>query len=411
MRWIAFLFATATAPLLVGTVSAHNAPAQVRVTFDAKRIISVNASGLADRSSGRKVTIDDPVRIASVSKLFVAIAVMRLVEAGKLDLNSDVSAYLGFIVRNPNFPSSPVTLEHLLSHTSGLTDDADYIMPLGEGVLAKLNDPKAWGNAHSPGTYFRYTNLNFPVIASVMEAATGERFDTLMKRLVFKPLRIDACFNWTTCSDAKIRRAVVLYGADDSVKRDDMKGVRPPCPTVAAADGRCDLTRYALGSNGGLFSPQGGLRISARDLTRVGQMLLKNGGRYLKPASIDALIEPRWVYEGDGVDRGLTEHGFFCLYGLGIQILGSTAAGCNDDPFGDGHVRYGHAGDAYGLRSGLWIDPKAKTGVAFFITAVPDNAPTGHSTFTAAEEAALQSPPVPPHNGPDTHRVRASPQP
>ena len=140
-------------------------------------------------------------------------------------------------------------------------------------------------------------------------------------------------------------------------------------------------------------------------------MLLKNGGRYLKPASLDALIEPRWVYEGDGVDRGATEHGFFCLYGLGIQILGSTAAGCNDKLFGDGHIRYGHAGDAYGLRSGLWIDPKAKTGVAFFITAVPDEAPKGRSAFTATEEAALRSPSVPPHNGQDTHRARVSQQP
>ncbi|MEQ1547532.1 MAG: serine hydrolase domain-containing protein [Chakrabartia sp.] len=409
MRWIAFLFATATASLIAGT--AHAQAAQLRVTFDSKHITSVRTSGLADQSSGRRVTIDDPVRVASVSKLLVALGVMRLVEAGKLDLNRDVSAYLGAIVRNPNFPDTPVTLEYLLSHTSGLTDDADYIIPLGESVLTKLSGPKAWDKAHRPGTYFRYTNLNFPVIASVMEAATGERFDMLMARLVFNPLRIDACFNWTTCSNAKVRRAVVLYGADGSVKRDEMNGVRPPCPTVAAADGSCDLTRYAIGSNGGLFSPQGGLRISARDLARVGQMLLKNGGRYLKPASLDALIEPRWVYEGDGVDRGATEHGFFCLYGLGIQILGSTAAGCNDNLFGDGHVRYGHAGDAYGLRSGLWIDPKAKTGVAFFITAVPDDAPKGRSAFTAAEEAALQSPSVPPHNGPDTHHARVLPQP
>ena len=57
-------------------------------------------------------------------------------------------------------------------------------VPLGTGIEALTADPKAWDTGHAPGSYFRYTNLNFPLVAQVMERATGERFDRLMRRLV-----------------------------------------------------------------------------------------------------------------------------------------------------------------------------------------------------------------------------------
>ena len=65
--------------------------------------------------------------------------------------------------------------------------------------------------------------------------------------------------------------------------------------------------------------------------------------------------------------------------------LPTRRPGCADDLFGDGRGRYGHGGEAYGLRSGLWLDPVAGTGVAFFATAVPDG-DRGRSAFSRAEE-------------------------
>ena len=64
------------------------------------------------------MTIDDPVRVASVSKMVTAIGVMKLVDEGKIDLASDVSRWLGWRLRNPNFPDRPITLSMLLSHTA-----------------------------------------------------------------------------------------------------------------------------------------------------------------------------------------------------------------------------------------------------------------------------------------------------
>jgi CubicO group peptidase (beta-lactamase class C family) len=344
----------------------------IRVTFDAHRITSVE---------GRGVGIDDPVRIASISKLIVALGVMRLAEAGTLQLDADVSDRLGFTLRNPHFPQVPITLRLLLSHRSSLKDDVDYAIPLGRTVEQALADPKAWDAEHPPGTYYRYGNINYPVIASVMERATGERFDLLMARLVFKPMQIDACFNWTTCSEAAVARAVVLRDEKGGARRDDLGGTRPDCPVLAPQG--CDLSRYPPGSNGALFSPQGGARISAAGLSRIGQLLLRDGEGLIGPESVLMLIGPEWVYDGRNGD---TEKGFWCAYGLAVQTLAASPA-CRNDPFGDSVRRVGHSGDAYGLKSGLWIDRKRRRGVAYFVTAVPDDAPRGRSGFTKVEEA------------------------
>ena len=373
MAGLAFLIATAS--VAVPPV------AEVRVAFDRHRVVSVMAHGVADRTTARPVTADDPVRVASVSKLFVAMGVMRLVEAGKLDLDRDVSELLGWRMRHPSYPDVPITLRMLLSHTSGLRDDAGYAIPLGGSVRATLADPKAWDADHPPGAWFHYTNLNFPVVASVMEVATGERFDTLMARLVFRPLKLDACFNWASCGDAKVARAVVLYDVDGSVRKDDLHGKRPECPVNT--DSGCDLSSYVPGSNGALFSPQGGVRISARDLARVGQMWMRRGDRFLKPASLDLMAKPVWVFDGNNGD---TERGFYCSYGLVATTTATPVPDCHDDPFGDGVRRVGHAGEAYGLRSGLWFDPKTGRGVAFYATGVADDAPSGVSAFTQVEE-------------------------
>ncbi len=354
--------------------------------FDSRGITRFGASGLADRAAARSLTIDDPVRIASITKLHVALGVMRLVEQGKLGLDEDVSGHLGWKLRNPSFPDRPITLRFLLSHRSSLRDDVNYAVPLGMTVEQAVAAPAAWDKEHPPGTFFRYSNLGFPLVASVMERAAGERFDRLMDRLVLKPLGLAACFNWTTCTDATVARAGVLYAPDGTVVRDDLKGVRPACPVVPAADGGCDLAGYRLGSNGALFSPQGGLRISVRDLARVGGLLLRqgrlpDGSRFLSEASVAEMESLHWRFDGGNGDP---EGDFYCGYGLAVQILAQCAP--KDDPFGDGRPRLGHAGDAYGLRSGLWIDRATGRGIAYFATGLGDDPARGRSAYRAIEE-------------------------
>jgi hypothetical protein len=111
-------------------------------------------------------------------------------------------------------------------------------------------------------------------------------------------------------------------------------------------------------------------------------MLLKDGEGFLTPASIALLIGPEWRIDGGNGD---TEKGYYCTNRLAVHSLATPD--CHDDPFGDRVKRVGHSGEAYGLRSGLWVDRARGRGVAYFVTAVPADAPKGRSAFTATEEA------------------------
>ena len=387
----ALLVLTLSACATVPAAAPEVPVSQVGVAFDRNGNVGSFAEGLADPATGRVVTADDPVRVASISKLVVGVGVMRLVEQGRLDLDEDVSGRLGWNLRNPAFPDRPITLRQLLSHTSSVRDYEDqYAIPLGDTVQANMAPRTSWDSKHGPGDgFFTYSNLNFPIVASIVERVTGERFDLWMRREVIEPMKLDACYNWPTCSDGKVARAVVLTQGGKAV-RDDLAGKRPDCP-VFVDKGSCDLGRWKLGANGALFAPQGGLRISMNDLARVGRMLLDGGTldgvRILSPKSVEAMLSPVWRFDGRNGD---TDKGFYCAYGLAVQLTPTGTQGCKDDPAGDGIFRVGHAGDAYGVRSGLWIDRLQGTGVAYFVSGLSDDPPRGRSAYRAAEEAVLR---------------------
>jgi CubicO group peptidase (beta-lactamase class C family) len=397
IRFLPATLAIAAAAMTAAPTRAEDIPRQepvgwARVTFDRNGVTGQTAGGVADLATGRALTVDDPARVASISKLVVALGVMRLVEQGVLDLDEDVSRRLGRRFRNPAFPDTPITLRMLLSHTSSLTDTVDYVLPFDADMLAVLDDPRAWDAEHPPGGYFRYANFNTPVVAAIMERATGERFDRLMDRLVLRPLALEACFNWAACSDAFAARAIVQYRERKATK-DDHRGLPPECPVTPANDGSCDLSRWRPGVNGATFAPQGGLRISVIGLAKIGRLLLGKGKvdgvRLLRPASVKEMLAPHWRFDGGNGDN---QSGFLCRYGLATQILATAEPGCRDDPFGDGRKRVGHAGDAYGLKSGLWIDPRRRTGVAYLATDVLDADTGRHSAYMRIEEELARGP-------------------
>ena len=389
--------------LLFGTAHAAelNTPSQkarVRITFDRDGITSTRTEGYADPATKRALSVDDPVRIASISKLVLAVGVMRLVEQGTLDLDADVSDTLGWTLRNPAFPDQKISLRLLLSHTASLTDGAGYWqVPLDGEFRTLLDDPKAWDPEHAPGTYWRYANVGFPLIGAVMEQATGKRLDVLMQELVLQPLGMQACYGWPTCDAATAARAVTLYREGKPVV-DDNQGKKPACGITKASDGSCDLGKWRAGAATNVFGPQGSLRVSAKDLTKIGRLLLGDGEvdgvRLLKPESVRAMIGPEWSWQdGNGLtieedDPIRSSKGFTCRYGLAMHTLATSLPDCGDDPFGDGVARIGHSGNAYGLLAGLWVDRKGGTGVVYFSTGNDTPEPGKHSSFSRVEETS-----------------------
>ncbi len=367
--WLAglLMLVTACAPVdnAVVPASALPKPANVLIEFDAGKVLKTSVSGDAG-VAGRAVSVGDPVRVASISKLVTALAAMRLVDEGKLDLDHDINLYLGYPVRNPAFPDQPVTMRLLLTHRAGITDAVDYILPLDGEVKSVLANPKAWHSDHRPGSWFNYANLNSPVIAAVMEAASGERFDALVARTVLSPLKIDGCFNWHSgCSAGRRMQAVTLLRPNGDLAKDPVVSMPEECTLVPASDGSCDLARYRLGVNGSAFSPQGGLRISANDLTKIGQVLLNDGRPIVSPKAFTEMTRVQWRFEGTNGDD---EKGYFNAYGIGIHMLTDK----------NGAIWWGHVGEAYSLRAGLWVNPKTKKGIARYVTMVAEDAPVGH---------------------------------
>ena len=130
---------------------------------------------------------DHKLRVASISKLIVAIGIMKLVDADALNLDRDVSEYLSWNLRNPNYPQEIITVRQLLSHTSSLRDGDRYFIAYGEGKLRDFFIPSSdfWddgvhfasGANKAPGHYFVYSNLNFGVLGEVIEQVSGRRFE------------------------------------------------------------------------------------------------------------------------------------------------------------------------------------------------------------------------------------------
>jgi CubicO group peptidase (beta-lactamase class C family) len=386
IRCLAAALAVLAAPA-AAEVATPPPPASVVVAFDRETIRPLIVEGLANLETERKLEANDPVRIASISKLIMALTALRLADEGKVELDRDVSDYLGWQLRSPRHPDAKVTLAHLLSHRAGLSDKAGYIIPLGDSLEAKFADPAAWRETGPPGeAAFEYANLGSPLVATVLEAASGERYDRLVERLVFAPLGMKACLNWIGCGPELEARAVTLYRHTGEVAADAPERLPPAC-TVPVAEGQaCDLDAYVPGTNASIFSPQGGVRIGMMDLAKIGQALMRGPGPEGIGLSEDLMqLMASSAFMGE---TGAPE--LFCHYGLGLQAIEMPGSACEDTLFGTDYPWVGHPGEAYGLLSGLWFDGYGRQGFVYFTTQNPP--PEGGEdtgNFTPREKALM----------------------
>ena len=153
-------------------------------------IVLAKGYGDADLETGSPISPDTTVmRIGSISKLFVATAVMQLVEQGKLDLDTDINQYLTAFQVQDTF-GEPVTLAQLLTHTAGFEDppyesytDPGLVRPLG-AYLAESMPPRT----EPPGETHRYSNHGYALAAYVVEQVSGQPFDQYVSEQILQPL-------------------------------------------------------------------------------------------------------------------------------------------------------------------------------------------------------------------------------
>jgi CubicO group peptidase (beta-lactamase class C family) len=386
------------------------------------RIVYSHAIGNAfidssDPAKHRKASTETMYRIASISKLVVALGVVKLVDEGKLDVDRDVGEYLGYVFRNPNFPNEKITLRMLLSHTSSLRDSAGYNFPesvnLREVVTpggSRYQNGAAWAKDRAPGGYFNYCNFNFGVIANVMERATNERFDRLMQRLIFAPMGITATFDPASLSASDRTRIATLYRKRSEVNGKEVWNAAGPwIPQVDDFSKEPPKPRgsdaYVVGTNGSLYGPQGGARISANDLAKL-MLMLMNGGEYegrrvLSKRAVELLLSEQWRYskgafdgKGNRAEDDEGEGGLFNAWALGPQIFLDVSGKARGDRIaeGGGFAGIGHLGNAYGLTSAFVFDPKTKDGMIFLVggtAAEPEKDKGEYSAFYRYEERIL----------------------
>jgi CubicO group peptidase (beta-lactamase class C family) len=328
------------------------------------RVVYSYHDGLRDVDRNLPVNENTVFRIASVSKMFTVTALMQLYEKGLFKLEEDVSKYLGFELRNPNFPDKPITFQMLMSHTSSIRDGVGYDnflaasysqkpFPLLSSVLlpgGTFFTEDIWSKTDAPGSnYFQYVNLNFGILGTLVERISGERFDKYCIAHIFKPLGMNASFDVRDIPD--INNLAVLYRKENgkwTPQNDNWQGVRPPNRA---------LEDYKIGSNAVLFAPQGGLRVSAADLTKF-MILHMNNGKYGKVRIIADSTAKRmhqvvWSFNGS---NGFSEKDFYTNYALAFMRTEKLVPGVE---------LIGHSGDAYGLLSGLYYSEKEKFGIVF----------------------------------------------
>ncbi|MFH0735358.1 MAG: serine hydrolase [bacterium] len=340
--------------------------------------------GYGIRDVGRNLPVDNNTmyRIASISKFITTTTLMTLWDEGLFNVDDDISKYIGFILRNPNFPNDTITIRKLLSHTSSLLDGDGYDTFLS--ATAGTNPPKLesllkqggayytsnmFQNKSPKAGYFEYANINFGVIGTLIEKLTGKRFDIVVREKVLIPLGINGSFNIQDI--AVINDVSALYRKSGNVwsaQVDNYKGVKPP-PR--------NLSNYVIGTNGIIFSPTGGLRISSADLAKIMVVFLNNGlygsTHIISEAAANLMQKTVWTYNGSNGD---TMYGIFKKYAFANHTTTDLLPG---------ETLIGHPGEAYGLVSDMYFSKIKDYGVVFICNG--GNFTTGaYSGWYALEE-------------------------
>lgn len=168
-----------------------NVPGATVMVIRNGKVLLAKSYGLVDVEAKISSAPDSNYRLASVTKQFTAMAIMRLADAGKLSFDDPITKFF------PEFPEygRSITVRHLLNHTSGLMDYEDLI-PKGTTLpvvdINALRLLQAQDKTYfAPGTQFRYSNTGFAFLALIVERVSGQTFAAFLKKNIFQPLHMN----------------------------------------------------------------------------------------------------------------------------------------------------------------------------------------------------------------------------
>jgi CubicO group peptidase (beta-lactamase class C family) len=336
-------------------IDGHDIAGAVTLVARKGRIAHFEAHGVMDQESKKSMGKDGLFWIASMSKPITGVAILMLLEEGKVRLNDPVSKFLPefksmkvAVIEKATAPGTPpafytvpasreITIQDLLTHVSGLASGgaasgaevakvarkpgeklADYIPRLGTTPL-DFQPGSQW--SYSPGAAF-------DTLGRIVEIISDQSFDQFLHQRIFEPLGMgDTLFH--PAADRLSRIPVTYHRADGVLRPVDMQA-------------RLANTTY--------FSGAGGLMTDAADYVQFGQMLLDggqlNGKRLLSPRTVDLMSS---VFAPDTLPGRARGRGF----GLSVQVVSDpVAAGYRVSP-----GSFGWDG-AFGTH--FWVDPKEK---------------------------------------------------
>ena len=305
----------------------HIAGAAVSVVKDGV-LFFAKGYGYADLENGIPVDPEQTIfRIGSAGKVFTWTAVMQLVEQGKLDLDADVNTYLDFSI--PDTYPQPITLKHLLTHTSGFEDrwfgsvasDAKDLVPVREWLISHMS-----ARIYPPGDLAGYANYNAMLAGYIVARVSGQPYDQYIQEHIFNPL-----------------------GMLHSTVRSPIPPELRPLASVGYtfADGAFQAFPDYTGQPGG--APSGAHRASVTDMARF-MIAHLQGGFYG-----DASTEMRILEETTAQQMHST------LYTPDPRVLG-TAYGFFDWS-DNGQRTLGHSGYSPPMHSVLLLLPDQNLGV------------------------------------------------
>jgi serine beta-lactamase-like protein LACTB len=325
-------------------------PALSVALVDDQKVVWARGYGFADAARKKPATADTVYRVGSVSKLFTDIAVMQLVEQGKLDLDAPVTKYLGDFKPISKF-DKPITLRMLMSHRAGLVREppvGNYFDPSVTALDRTVRSLNQTELVYEPGTRTKYSNAGIAAVGRVVEATEQQRFARTLHNRVLDPLGMKKS----------------AFEPNDELNKDLAEAV------MWTYHGReFAAPTFELG-----MAPAGSMYTTVNDLGRFLSALFA-GGKVIETKTLEQMWTPQFVKAGEKTGFGI---------GFNITEL-------------EGHKRVGHGGAIYGFATELAALPGEKLGAVVVTSRDVANGVTRHVANEALKQmlAVRENKPLP----------------